>query len=143
MTRTRRARPVSAQPPWSGRRLAMAQREVGKEPVTSILGVWTQKQQLERYPAIEKVYRVGTIKKGAKVLELPKADAQIDPTITVHGKTSSLDDIMKASRITGLIAIKDGKIIMEKYALGRTPDQRWTSFSVAKSVTSTLDRRRR
>jgi CubicO group peptidase (beta-lactamase class C family) len=116
---------------------AMAQKEVGKEPVPSIL-VWTQKEQLERYPAIEKVYRVGTIKKGAKVLELPKADAQIDPKITVHGKTSSLDDLMKASRISGLIAIKDGKIIMEKYALGRTPDQRWTSFSVAKSVTSTL-----
>jgi CubicO group peptidase (beta-lactamase class C family) len=34
--------------------------------------------------------------------------------------------------------LKDGKIVLEKYGLGRKPTDRWTSFSVAKSVTSTL-----
>jgi CubicO group peptidase (beta-lactamase class C family) len=34
--------------------------------------------------------------------------------------------------------LKDGKIVLEKYGLGRKPSDRWTSFSVAKSVTSTL-----
>ena len=29
---------------------------------------------------------------------------------------------MKANRVTGLIAVKDGKIVLEKYALGRKPD---------------------
>ncbi|MDP3737263.1 MAG: serine hydrolase [Hyphomonadaceae bacterium] len=116
---------------------ALAQKPVGKEPVASIL-TWTQKQQLERYPAIEKAYQVATIKKGAKVSELPKADKQVDPKVTFNGKSSSVDAFMTANRITGLIAVKDGKIVLEKYALGRTPEQRWTSFSVAKSVTSTL-----
>ncbi len=36
------------------------------------------------------------------------------------------------------MAVKDGKVVMEKYGLGRTPADRWTSFSVAKSVTSIL-----
>jgi CubicO group peptidase (beta-lactamase class C family) len=45
---------------------------------------------------------------------------------------------MKANRISGLIAVKDGKVVLEKYGLGRTPQDRWTSFSVAKSVTSIL-----
>lgn len=116
---------------------AMAQTPVGKETVTSILQ-WTPKQQLERYPALEKTYKTTTIKKGTKVLELPKADKQIDPKVTIGGKAQSLDDVMKANRISGVIALKDGKIVLEKYALGRTPDQRWTTFSVAKSVTSTL-----
>jgi CubicO group peptidase (beta-lactamase class C family) len=45
---------------------------------------------------------------------------------------------MEAQRITGVIAVKDGEIILERYAFGRGPDDRWLSMSVAKSVTSTL-----
>jgi CubicO group peptidase (beta-lactamase class C family) len=45
---------------------------------------------------------------------------------------------MKAYRVSGLLAVKDGKIVLERYGLGRKPADRWTSFSVAKSVTSTL-----
>ncbi|HVY89807.1 MAG TPA: serine hydrolase domain-containing protein, partial [Hyphomonadaceae bacterium] len=116
---------------------ALAQKPIGKDPVPSIL-TWTPKQQLERYPAIEKTYAVGTIKKGGTVKDLPKAAKQVDPKVTFGGKTSSIDAFMKDNRITGLIAIKNGQVILEKYALGRKPEDRWTSFSVAKSVTSTL-----
>ena len=45
---------------------------------------------------------------------------------------------MKLKRITGVIAVKDGEIILERYAFGRGPDDRWLSMSVAKPVTSTL-----
>ena len=42
---------------------ALAQKPITNPPVASIL-TWTQNQQLERYPAIETVYAVDTIKKG-------------------------------------------------------------------------------
>ncbi len=116
---------------------ALAQKPVGKAPVPSIL-TWTQKQQLERYPAIEKVYEVATIKKGDRVRELPVAASPINPTVAHGGRTSTIDDFMAANRVTGLIAVKDGKVVLEKYALGRKPEDRWTTFSVAKSLTSTL-----
>jgi CubicO group peptidase (beta-lactamase class C family) len=45
---------------------------------------------------------------------------------------------MKAYRVSGVLVLKDGKIVLEKYGLGRKPTDRWTSFSVAKSLTSTL-----
>lgn len=117
--------------------LAHAQKPVGDKSVPSIL-TWTQQQQLERYPAIEKTYEVATIAKGEKVRELPVADSQINPTVSHAGRTSSVDAFMAANRVTGLIAIKDGKVVLEKYALGREADDRWTTFSVAKSVTATL-----
>jgi CubicO group peptidase (beta-lactamase class C family) len=98
---------------------------------------WSQKEQLERYPAMEKVYATNTIKKGTKVLELPAGKA-VNPKVKYKGKTSTLDAFMKAQRITGVIAVKDGKVISEHYALGQKADDRWTSFSVAKSMTSTL-----
>jgi len=45
---------------------------------------------------------------------------------------------MKDQRTAGLIILQDGKIRLEKYGLDFGSDGRWTSFSVAKSITSTL-----
>jgi len=115
---------------------AFAQKPITKPPVASIL-TWTEKQQLALYPNIESVYAVAQIKKGDKVHELPAGTA-VDPKVKFGSKTSTVDAFMKDNRITGVIAIKDGKVVLEKYALGRKPTDRWTSFSVAKSVTATL-----
>jgi CubicO group peptidase (beta-lactamase class C family) len=49
-----------------------------------------------------------------------------------------VDAYMKDQRTAGLVIIQDGKIRLEKYGLGFSGDGRWTSFSVAKSLTSTL-----
>lgn len=49
-----------------------------------------------------------------------------------------IDAYVKDQRIAGLVIIQDGKIRLEKYGLGFSGDGRWTSFSVAKSITSTL-----
>ncbi len=116
---------------------ALAQKPISTPPVPSIL-TWTQKQQLERYPAIEKVYAVDTIRKGDKVSPLPAAAQQIDPKVTFNKRSSTMDAFMKDNRITGLLAIKGGEVVLEKYALGRKPEDRWTSFSVAKSMTAIL-----
>ena len=45
---------------------------------------------------------------------------------------------MKAYNVSGLMVVKDGKVMLERYGLGRKPEDRWISFSVAKSITSTL-----
>ena len=49
-----------------------------------------------------------------------------------------VDAYMKDQRIAGLVIVQDGKIRLEKYGLDFSVDGRWTSFSVAKSITSTL-----
>jgi CubicO group peptidase (beta-lactamase class C family) len=45
---------------------------------------------------------------------------------------------MREFRASGVLVLKNGKIVLERYGLGRAPKDRWTSFSVAKSLTSTL-----
>ena len=45
---------------------------------------------------------------------------------------------MAENSIAGVIVLQDGKVRFEDYALGFGPEGRWTSFSVAKSFTSTL-----
>ena len=45
---------------------------------------------------------------------------------------------MAQTSASGLMVIDDGKVVFEEYGLGLGPQDRWTSFSVAKSFTSTL-----
>jgi CubicO group peptidase (beta-lactamase class C family) len=99
---------------------------------------WRGEEQARGYRTIEKIFKTHVIKRGDHVHPLPVAAHQIDPTFTYDGKTWTVDEYMKAYRVSGLLVLKDGKIVLEKYGLGRKPTDRWTSFSVAKSVTSTL-----
>ena len=45
---------------------------------------------------------------------------------------------MAGQRSAALLVVHDGKLRLERYGLGFDADGRWTSFSVAKSITSTL-----
>lgn len=51
---------------------------------------------------------------------------------------NNLDTYMKEQRTAGIVIVHNGKIVLEKYALDFTGEGKWTSFSVAKSYTSTL-----
>ncbi len=99
---------------------------------------WTPEQQAYGYRHMETLVPTRVVKRGDAVRELPVAATQIDPAFSQGGVHYTTDSYMAAFRVSGLIAIKDGKIILERYGLGRAPADRWTSFSVAKSVTSTL-----
>ncbi len=49
-----------------------------------------------------------------------------------------IDRFMGSQHAAGLVIVQDGKIRLERYGLGFGATGRWTSFSVAKSFTSTL-----
>lgn len=49
-----------------------------------------------------------------------------------------LDEYMQSQRHAALVIVHNGDIRLQKYGLGFEDDGRWTSFSVAKSLTSTL-----
>jgi CubicO group peptidase (beta-lactamase class C family) len=49
-----------------------------------------------------------------------------------------VDAYMAGQRSAALLVVHDGKLRLERYGLGLRRPARWTSFSVAKSMTSTL-----
>jgi len=55
-----------------------------------------------------------------------------------HGRSIDLYDYLSTNRVSGLLVLKDGEIVLEDYELGIGPDTRWASFSIAKSIASTL-----
>lgn len=70
------------------------------------------------------------IESGDTVFPLPKGEAINIPL--------DVDSYMSEQRTAGLVIIQDGKVRLEKYGLDFDAGGRWTSFSVAKSFTSTL-----
>ena len=99
----------------------------------------TPEQTLDAFRRIEDTYVTTTAKRGAKVFPLPAAVRQVAPVVSWRGKSyDDLGTFMTEARITGLLALKNGEIVLERYALGRTESDRWTSFSVGKSITSLL-----
>lgn len=53
-------------------------------------------------------------------------------------KEKQLEDFIRDQKVAGFLVLQDGKIRLERYALGHNESNRWSSLSVAKSVTSTL-----
>ena len=107
-------------------------------PAGGSILAWTPDQQRYGYRNMEKVTPVEVVARGAKVRELPLAASQIDPKWTWNGQAQTVDSYMTAMNTSGVVVLKDGQIVLERYGLDRKPNERWTSFSVAKSVTATL-----
>lgn len=99
---------------------------------------WTFEQQKAGYPHMEDLFPTRLVKRGGPVSALPVAAKPLDVTFKVADETWTVDDYMARNRAAGLLVLKDGQVVLERYGLGQTPQMRWTSFSVAKSFSSTL-----
>jgi CubicO group peptidase (beta-lactamase class C family) len=71
----------------------------------------------------------GEIAASALPLPLPKGEP-----LTIPG----VDAYLAGQRVAGILILQDGKVRFERYGLDFDAKGRWTSFSVAKSFTSTL-----
>jgi len=116
----------------------MASAAAPTPPSGASILAWTPAQQAYGYRNMEKIAPTRVIARGPKVRNLPVAEQQIRPVFAVAGRRYTLESWMDAWRVSGVVVVKDGRIVLERYGLGRSPHDRWTSFSVAKSVTSTL-----
>ncbi|MBT8492234.1 MAG: beta-lactamase family protein [Deltaproteobacteria bacterium] len=61
-----------------------------------------------------------------------------DVTYELDGQRHTLGDFLARPSQIGFIVVKDGTVLLERYAKGNTRASRWVSFSVSKSVTSML-----
>lgn len=100
---------------------------------------WSPMQQVSSYRNIDKIFPTREIVKGNYTLELPYKPQELGRTEFIEAdKTWSVNEYFEKQNVAGLLVIKDGDIVFERYALGNTKDSRWISWSVAKSVTSML-----
>lgn len=77
------------------------------------------------------------VPKGSKVHELSQG-LPLAAFSKGGAKEKELEDFLLDQKVAGFLILHDGKIRLERYALGHSQSNRWSSMSVAKSVTSTL-----
>ncbi len=91
---------------------------------------WTQEQRDLAFRNFDRLAPHHVIRAGGRAKTLPKGPP-LDPKL-------GLDTYMGAERVAGLIILHAGKVRYEAYGLDFDASGTWTSFSVAKSITSTL-----
>lgn len=93
---------------------------------------WSDAQRTERFRAMEQWFAGHEVPAAAAPRALP-AGEPLSPALRTE-----ITALMKATNTAGVMVLVDGKVVHEEYGLDMRPEDRWTSFSVAKSFTSTL-----
>ncbi|SDM48067.1 CubicO group peptidase, beta-lactamase class C family [Oryzisolibacter propanilivorax] len=94
---------------------------------------WSQDQRDAAFRAMDRLpilARSRTMQAGGAPRALPPG-----PPLALD---VDVDAYLQDQRAAALLIVHDGRLRLERYGLGFGPEGRWTSFSVAKSFTSTL-----
>jgi len=92
---------------------------------------WKQSQRDAAFRALDRIPLL------AKARPIPAGGAP-SPLPAGAPLTLDVDAFMAAQRSAAVVVLHDGRLRLERYGLGFDASGRWTSFSVAKSLTSTL-----
>ncbi len=93
---------------------------------------WSDAQRAERFRVMEKWFPGHEVPAAKSPRALP-AGKPLSPALQAELRT-----LIAETNSSGIMVLEDGKVRFEAYGLGMGPTDRWTSFSVAKSFTSTL-----
>ncbi len=96
---------------------------------------WTQAQRDSQFSRMNALFPSDRAARGTHVRALPQGQP-----LALSGQDAStfLASYMDQHHIAGVMVLQAGRIRAQRYARNFGPEQRWESFSVAKSVTSAL-----
>lgn len=93
---------------------------------------WSDEQRAARFRDMEAWFAGHNVAPASTPRILEQGEALGDDL------QAELREFMQASNAAGVMVVQNGKVRFEEYGLGLGAEDRWTSFSVAKSFTSTL-----
>jgi CubicO group peptidase (beta-lactamase class C family) len=100
---------------------------------------WTAEQKVAGFRNMDKIVRVRELKASTNPYPLPYRRKDLGQVkLQLGEEVMSVEDYFHQQNVAGLLVIKDGQIVYERYGLGNTEDSLWVSFSVSKSVTAML-----
>ncbi|KEO91605.1 beta-lactamase [Erythrobacter longus] len=93
---------------------------------------WSDEERSARFREMENWFAGKEVPASTTPRELPEGEA------LPADLAGEIRRVMAETNAAGVMVYHKGAVRFESYGLGFAPDQRWTSFSVAKSFTSTL-----
>jgi CubicO group peptidase (beta-lactamase class C family) len=111
----------------------------GRAPASKAAAIltWPAAQREQYIAALDSFFLTRTVKAGPKAHVLDRGR----PLVAFEGvgsRASDFDRFMSAERVRGVLVLQDGKVRLERFAPPHGAATRWNSFSIAKSITSTL-----
>jgi len=100
--------------------------------------LWTAEQKIVGFRNIAKLYGGDVVHHGTTAMPLPRTRHELTLQYNAAGALWDVPKFMEHNHVAGLVVLHRGRIVLERYRLGHTEHDQWVSFSVAKSVTSTL-----
>jgi CubicO group peptidase (beta-lactamase class C family) len=111
-------------------------RSAGYPVGTRATWFFEERVRVGSFSHLDAIYpRHNRLKKAASPLPLPVAASEPKLTYTFEGRTLSVDDFLQHQRVMGLLIVKDGEILVERYQYDRKPTHRLLSHSMAKPIT--------
>lgn len=101
------------------------------------LSLFREESKIGTFSHMDQVFWPRGIK-AATASPLPAHPSPPALTYTYEGRQYTVDDLLARQRITGLLVIQDGRIVLERYQYDRHAAHRLASFSMAKTVTALL-----
>ena len=100
---------------------------------------WTLEQKVAGYRNMDKISWTRAVPAGGDAFPLPTELRELGGIeINTEQVSMTVDEYVRKQNVAGLIVVKNGTVVYERYELGNTRESRWLSYSVAKSVTSLL-----
>ena len=98
---------------------------------------WNQEERELGFLHMDQVFGARDVPNGNKIHKLVKG-MPLAAFEKGGEKEKEFEKFITTQKVAGILVLQNGKIRLEQYALGLTDTGRWTSQSVAKSITSTL-----
>ena len=99
--------------------------------------VWSQARRQANFPQMDKLLPHRTVRAGGRLHPLPPGKPLM-LALTNDGAPQTVAQWMAGDDSAGLLVLQDGRIRLERYGPTLTRSRHWASFSVTKSITSTL-----
>jgi hypothetical protein len=93
--------------------------------------------QVGSFSHLDEIFRGRLVHKASRPSRLVRV-AEPPITWTLRGVNLTLDDYLARNPSTGLLIARGDEILVERYQYGRTDRHRFTSWSMAKTVTAML-----
>jgi CubicO group peptidase (beta-lactamase class C family) len=95
--------------------------------------------EVDTFSHADTLQPVRAVHRGASTHPLVKRSTPFPPIhYELGGHRFDLYDYLATNRVAAMLVLKNGEIAFEDYELGTGPDTHWISFSMAKSIASTL-----
>ncbi|TAJ33361.1 MAG: class C beta-lactamase-related serine hydrolase [Reyranella sp.] len=89
------------------------------------------------YRIVDSLFAHRVIRRGPAPRELPRGE-EIAPRYAADGREHEVASFMDRNRVVGVLVLRDGKVVLERYGLGLGEHDRWSTMSTVKSMTAML-----